>query len=273
VETIIGIAFLVAIFLVPVRCVRWVLGPLDRAATSRRAPLQFGLADLFCLFVLVQLLLGGLAFATRGVTIRKIEIYDEFFLLYVQKMVPVLDVVVLLITTMTWWTYVRMLSRAGVHIVWHRCATLIVALPVALLGSIAIIALPLVALAMFANHNPIGFGVLLMEALLVGVFYGLSRFTHAIVAGAQAGRNNRRECAEAPQPAGCYIAAPHRPNPLFACILYRLGRFTRAAIVAAKARRYRRSPSLDSHVLGEDSPRHRDVVSARDDRAGVREDG
>ena len=39
-------------------CLNWVLGPLDRAAKNRQFPIQFGLADLLCLFVLIQLPVG-----------------------------------------------------------------------------------------------------------------------------------------------------------------------------------------------------------------------
>ena len=46
-------------------CGFWILRPLDRAAKNRRYAIQFSLADLLCLFVLVELPLGALHWAAE----------------------------------------------------------------------------------------------------------------------------------------------------------------------------------------------------------------
>lgn len=126
----------VVVFVIPFSVVitwfalRWVLGPLDRAAKNQPYPVQFTLADFLCLFVEVQLTLAGpsLAFGTM------------------QDKSPAIGVTVALTATvlLVWWTGVRTLSRAGVHGTAGRAFTLIAAIP---LGFAAAIALPLLAIA------------------------------------------------------------------------------------------------------------------------------
>jgi hypothetical protein len=139
---------------------RWVLEPLDRAAKNRRCPFQFGLADLLCLFVLVQLPIGIVHRVTQGC---------DFIA------VVVLDITMGTVTTLLWWTGVMLLSRAGVYLVWRRCIVLAVVLPCMIIANI----LPFVALA--PNHR------LWLLALIpiVGLLYALGRFTRTIVASAQ----------------------------------------------------------------------------------------
>ena len=93
------------VFLVaPGVCLYWVLGPLDRAAKNRRFAMQFSLADLLCLFVLVQLPVGLLHWAAGG-----------------SKMEPggvlVVDIQIAVAATVVWWKCVRTMSRAGIHVV------------------------------------------------------------------------------------------------------------------------------------------------------------
>ena len=44
---------------------KWVFGPLDRAAKNRKYPIQFSLADFLCLFVEIQLAFAGPALWSR----------------------------------------------------------------------------------------------------------------------------------------------------------------------------------------------------------------
>ena len=76
-------------------CLNWVLGPLDRAAKNRRYPIQFALADLLCLFVLIQLPVGLIHWAARDVPRGRLVIFD---------------VVLGVVATVVWWFCVRTLS-------------------------------------------------------------------------------------------------------------------------------------------------------------------
>jgi len=115
---------------VPWFALRWVLGPLDRAAKNKSYPVQFTLADFLCLFVEAQLTLAGPSLAFRTSQVKSWAIVTS----------AVLMATVLLV----WWTGVRTLSRAGVHGTASRAFTLIAAIP---FGFAAAIALPLLLIA------------------------------------------------------------------------------------------------------------------------------
>ena len=150
----------------------WVLIPLDRAAKMRRCPTQFNLADIFCLFVLVQLLLGAIYWETPTAEVVGSD--------------SVVVAILLCAMTLAWWIVVHRLSRAGVRIVWQRCVVLVVALPAAIGGGIALIGVPFAILDLFGDqHNRLTDAcILLASVLLTGVVYGIGRFTRAIVATA-----------------------------------------------------------------------------------------
>ncbi|MEN6449971.1 MAG: hypothetical protein ABFC96_05740 [Thermoguttaceae bacterium] len=174
-EPFIGVTIFIVMLVTPVACLRWVLGPLDRAAKDHQFPVQFSLADLLCLFVLVQLPLGGLHFALRG------EKVEPGFL--------IADAAVIGVSAAVWWTYVRTLSRAGIHVVSHRCIALTIVLPIAFVGSIAVVALPPIGLELASGgHVSLGVALVLAELPLFGVLYGRAKFTRSIVAPAEAQR-------------------------------------------------------------------------------------
>jgi hypothetical protein len=140
---------------------------MDRAAKNRRLPIQFGLADLLCLFVLVQLPVGIVHWVMR---------YTR-----VQSGALAADIMVSLMAALLWWNCTRMLSRAGVQTVWQRCVVLTVVLPGVIAGPVAVIVLPFAAL----DGSP-GWAIL-AEMLVIAILYGLGRFTRAIVASAEKG--------------------------------------------------------------------------------------
>jgi hypothetical protein len=153
-------------------CFAWTLGPLDRAAKDRRYPIQFSLADLLCLFVLVQLPIGAVHCVPHGQGVRGVMV--------------VVDVVLAAVAAVVWWTGVRTLSRAGIHVVWQRCLLLSVVLPSAVVGSFAGVGLPAAAIACFSSREPEWGGWLLaMEIPLFAILYGLGRFTRAVVASSR----------------------------------------------------------------------------------------
>jgi hypothetical protein len=152
--------------------IAWVVGPLDRAAKNRRYPVQFSLADFFCLFVLVQLPLGTLRLIAND-----------------SQGISPLDLFAALSAVAIWWHCVRTLSRAGIHKLWHRCFALTIAMPFAVYGSFALIILPVTGMVMrIRNDSFIGWWMLLAEAAVIGVFYGLGKYTRAIVASTEAQR-------------------------------------------------------------------------------------
>jgi hypothetical protein len=170
----VAVAAMAALFLSLYLPIRWVLGPLDRAAKNRRYPIQFSLADFLCLFVQIQLLLAWPALAFR-------ESQDKTAMACVTVLVVGL---VLLI----WWTGVHTLSRAGVHGTFGRAFTLTVSIPFGYAFSIAIPMLPFVIFALFQErHEPIvGLaGVLsLIEVAVIVLVVVLGFVTRRILATA-----------------------------------------------------------------------------------------
>jgi hypothetical protein len=156
----------------------WVLGPLDRAAKNRRYPVQFSLADFLCLFVEVQLALGGPALAFRSMEGKWMGL------------AVFVSIVIVAVVLLVWWTGVRTLSAAGIHGTFARALTLSVGIPIGFASSVAI---PLIGLTTFAsldssNHLPRAGLFLLLglaDALLI---VGLGFMTRRIVAGANPAR-------------------------------------------------------------------------------------
>jgi hypothetical protein len=174
---VIGFAVLGAVAYAIGGCLYWVLGPLERAAKGRRFTMQFSLADLFCLFVLVQLSLGAVHWAARAN--REPPMHMLVF-----------DLIVAAVVVVVWWACLATLSPAGIDAVWHRCFVLCVALPLGLVGSFGIIVLPFAAFILLKEaHNPVGYWLFLAEPLDGCVLYGLGRFTRVIVASAEARRS------------------------------------------------------------------------------------
>ena len=163
------IGIIVAIAFAARACLNWVLGPLDRAAKNRQFPIQFGLADLLCLFVLIQLSIGFLQWMSGDV-----------------EAVVVLDILLGVIVIVVWWKCVRTLSQAGIHGAWQRCFVLTLALPGAYVSSVALVVLPFFAAYSFAAQQPsTAVWLLVVEIILPLILYGLSHFTRAIVAASK----------------------------------------------------------------------------------------
>jgi hypothetical protein len=147
----------------------WVFGPLHRAAEERDRRVQFTLADVLCLFVLMQLTLGVVHWTAGDATIGDLI---------------AADVVCFFCVAFAWWTCVRMLSRAGVRVVWQRCVVLLAVLPITGIGGFAIAASPFAAINLFAGQRDRLHDVsaIVGAILSAGVLYVLGCFMRGIVA-------------------------------------------------------------------------------------------
>jgi hypothetical protein len=152
---------------VALSCFVWVLSPLDRAAKNRRCAIQFALADLLCLFVLVQLPVGLIHRATEG-------------------FIPA-DVLLAIAAIVLWWGCVRTLSRAGIHVVWQRCVVLTGVMLVAACVPVAELLLigAAVDLFQYQSHTNQDYLILFLAVPFFGVVYVMGRLTRAIVASAK----------------------------------------------------------------------------------------
>ncbi len=151
----------------------WVLGPLDQAARNRWYPVQFSLADFLCLFILVDLPMGGIHCCVPngdGVTGGVIAA----------------DILVVVLAALVWWTGVRTLSRAGIHGTWQRGFVLAVVLPVGYAGSIIIGCLPFFIIGLWQENgnSPLAMKLTTAEIATCGAIYILGHITRAVVASA-----------------------------------------------------------------------------------------
>jgi Kef-type K+ transport system membrane component KefB len=150
----------------------WVVRPVDRAARGRRHPPQFSLFDFLCLFVLIQL--------PTGLVHGLLDVSREFVT------ICILDVFGWGACGAMWWVSVRTLSQAGVSNPRHRAVFLLLALPIAIFGSLALPAILLVIVAMIAEPRaraPATIGLLIAAALaLFGVIYLCGRYTRWMLA-------------------------------------------------------------------------------------------
>ena len=149
----------------------WVFGPIKLAAEERSCRFQFTLADILCLFVFAHLALGMVSW----------EVQAEG-----GGSVVIADTIVGLVVVLGWWSFVRMLSRAGIRIVRQRCVLMLVVLPVSAIGSYAVAFIPFALVDLFTSRSNIfrDICILLAGSLLPFVIYRLGHFTRAIVASA-----------------------------------------------------------------------------------------
>jgi hypothetical protein len=151
----------------------WVLGPLDRAAKNRQSPIQFGLADLLCLFILIQLPVGIVHWTLADV---------------LREGIVVVDILIGIVAGLVWWVCWHTMSRAGIEVVWQRCVVLALVLPGGYVGSVALMVLPIAvgALLLFQpDRSTIACWLLLVEVVLPAILYYFGRFTRAIVAASE----------------------------------------------------------------------------------------
>jgi hypothetical protein len=111
------LATLVAIFLLGL----WILGPIDRAAKARRAPVRFSIGDFLCLFIAVQLPLSLAARLRDGDAEQGFWVYAAL---------------AWIVASIIWICCAMALSGAGISRGTHRFLFLGAVLPVAFYGLI-----------------------------------------------------------------------------------------------------------------------------------------
>jgi hypothetical protein len=150
----------------------WLWEPLDRAAKDRNCPPQFTLADIFCLFLWLQLALGAVHWEARG---REAS----------WPWLIGIDAILSFWIATAWWSLVRKMSRAGIRATRHRCLVLLTLAPVTGLGCL-VMAVPIAAFDMFTTQSYIFWDVcsLLSITPFAGGVYAIGRFIRAAVASA-----------------------------------------------------------------------------------------
>jgi len=133
------------------------LKQIDDAAKRHEAPVKIWLVDLFSLIFLIQL---PLTYVSQWQT--EVEI----------SVVILMVVLFSAIMTLVWWTTIKTVSRAGITMVLWRSAISLVVIPMAYVGSFAIMA---VAISLLNGGKPI-FGQRMspwiVESVLVALMAG-----------------------------------------------------------------------------------------------------
>jgi hypothetical protein len=101
---------------------KWILGPIDRAARTRNAPVQFSIADFLCLFIVVQVpLAAAFQFSQEEET-------AAFYWL--------LTAITWIVAPVIWLAATRALSKAGISAGMHRLMLMGLIVPIAYYGLI-----------------------------------------------------------------------------------------------------------------------------------------
>jgi len=129
-EPFVGVAALVGLIGTIYWLGRWILGPIDRAAKTVRAPVRLFVADFLCLFVAVQL---PLTFVSR-MRSEETEVYFWIFAVLTWVIAPII-----------WICCAVTLSRAGITNGKSRMVFMGLVLPIAYYGLI-----PFVVMTAFA---------------------------------------------------------------------------------------------------------------------------
>lgn len=115
----------------------WIVGPIDRAAKSRQAPVRFSLADFLCLFVAIQLPLAAIRAFVGDTEAR-------FFWL--------LTIATWIVAPIIWLACARTLSKAGISSGRDRLVFMGLVLPVVYYFIFPFVLIPMITVADMYNH-------------------------------------------------------------------------------------------------------------------------
>jgi hypothetical protein len=174
IDLLIGFVLLVAAFVPIVIIGRWILGPIDRAARSREAPVRFSIGDFLCLFLAVQIPLT-LIYQFVGEDER--PVYWLF------------TIITWIIAPVIWFACAQSLSKAGVSASKHRLLFLGLIMPIVYYALVPFVFITVVSIGSLAAGEPVDLGntgwLVAAWLALVGVFFLSGLFTRWMVRHAQ----------------------------------------------------------------------------------------
>lgn len=135
----------------------YMLRQIDQAAKRHEAPVRIWLVDLFSLMFLIQLPLTLISWQTAdeiGVVILAVVLFSG-------------------VMTLIWWATVKTVSRAGVTMVLWRSAISLVVIPMAYVGSFAIMFTTIALLS--DDHDMLvssRFNLWILESVLIALMMG-----------------------------------------------------------------------------------------------------
>jgi hypothetical protein len=149
---------------------RWILGPTDRAAKFRDAPVRFSIGDFLCLFLAVQIPLT---------LIYQLVEQDEKPLFWL------FTVITWVMAPVIWFACARALLKAGVTKAQHRFVFLGLIMPLVYYGLVPFVFLTVAGLVTLANTDAaellLNKWLVLAWLALVCAFYVSGLFTRLIV--------------------------------------------------------------------------------------------
>jgi hypothetical protein len=175
-ELVVGIALLLGTFVPIVLVGLWILGPIDRAAKSREAPVRFSIGDFLCLFLAVQI---PLTVIYQYVGEDERPLY-WLFTIITWIMAPVI-----------WFACARALSKAGVTASMHRFLFLGLVMPIVYYALVPFVILTMMGVGAIVIGNSVdprpGSWLIAAWVALIGIFYVSGVFTRWIVRCGQPG--------------------------------------------------------------------------------------
>jgi hypothetical protein len=169
-DAFIAISVLLGVFAVIYAVGKWILGPIDRAARERRAPVRFAISDFLCLFVVVQL---PLTLISRS----RSEDTEALFWAF--------TILAWIVAPVIWISCAVALSRAGITSGKHRFIFMGVVLPIVYYGLIPFMLMAIFAIATFRSGHGIELGkywwLIIIWVLLGAGLVGCGVFTNRLI--------------------------------------------------------------------------------------------
>lgn len=167
------ISLLVASFVIPLILIaRCILVPVDRAAKSRQSPVRFSIADVFCLFIIIQVPFSGVQLWMQDAP---------------SGAIAMMVTIAALVSVLIWYFGARTLSRAGVSRGTHRFVYLGLILPFVYYACVPYCGLPFFILGSTVDALPPSLATLLILLWIGGtvVFVAIAIFTGRMLASAR----------------------------------------------------------------------------------------
>lgn len=166
-EILFGLSIVGTVFFVPIATGIWILRPLDLAAKFKRKPTRFTILDFFGLVFLVQIPMA-LVHATLS--------RDDETLLY-----WVFMVLGWIASVAVWAMAVKTFSNAGIEAVWTRAALVFFVLPMAYMGTFAVVVIAFLMAGFARSSSPLVLAALVaLEMFLVANLIAAGIYTRRV---------------------------------------------------------------------------------------------